>query len=532
MNLRGVALFFHFRERHFGNEKRMQHEYERSLTTIMDDGYSPVSILVLIGFILLEAVFYGFGAAIQNVNEGRLEDEAEEGNRKAARLLEIVNRPGRFVHTIQITTHLIGMITGAVILPVQVNGLMRPVHIFKPLAWWKPGTAATPWYLDSAWWEQILFMAVVTVILLLIIISFGIIIPKRLAAKEPEKWGYHMLPIVLFTAGIFLPLTKLITLLSTLVLKLFGVEITDDDDNVTEEDIMSMVNEGHEQGVLEADETEMITNIFELGDKEASDIMTHRTNMTALDGTMPLKEAVDFILNEGINTRYPVYREDIDDIIGILHMRDAMVCVEKAEYKDKPLMEIPGLLREANFIPETRSIDTLFKEMQSGKIHMEIVVDEYGQTAGLLTMEDILEEIVGNILDEYDEEEDFITAAEDGSYIMSGLTPLDDVMEVLDIEFPEEDSDTYDTLNGYLISRLDRIPQEGENPRVDFGRYTFEVIKAGNKMIESVLVFKRLSQERGDSEKEKENPRSDRLGKGLVEDKYERPDREHEGDVS
>ena len=195
-------------------------------------------------------------------------------------------------------------------------------------------------------------------------------------------------------------------------------------------------------------------------------------------------------------------------------------------------MEIPGLLREANFIPETRSIDTLFKEMQSGKIHMEIVVDEYGQTAGLLTMEDILEEIVGNILDEYDEEEDFITAAEDGSYIMSGLTPLDDVMEVLDIEFPEEDSDTYDTLNGYLISRLDRIPQEGENPRVDFGRYTFEVIKAGNKMIESVLVFKRLSQERGDSEKEKENPRSDRLGKGLVEDKYERPDREHEGDVS
>ena len=137
-------------------------------------------------------------------------------------MLEIVNRPGRFVHTIQITTHLIGMITGAVILPVQVNGLMRHVHIFKPLAWWKPGTAATPWYLDSAWWEQILFMAVVTVILLLIIISFGIIIPKRLAAKEPEKWGYHMLPIVLFTAGIFLPLTKLITLLSTLVLKLFG----------------------------------------------------------------------------------------------------------------------------------------------------------------------------------------------------------------------------------------------------------------------------------------------------------------------
>lgn len=470
----------------------------------MDDGYPPVSILVLIGFILLEAVFYGFGSAIQNVNEGKLEDEAEEGNKKAARLLEIVNRPGRFVHTIQITTHLIGMITGAVILPVQVNGLMRHIHLFKSLVWWEP----------------VLFLAAAVIGLLLVIISFGIIIPKCLAAKEPEKWGYHMLPIVLFFAGVFMPLTRLITLVSGLVLGLFGVEITDGDDNVTEEDIMSMVNEGHEQGVLEADETEMITNIFELGDKEASDIMTHRTNMTALDGTMALGDAVDFILNEGINTRYPVYREDIDDIMGILHMRDAMVCVEKTENKDKPLMEIPGLLRDAYFIPETRSIDTLFKEMQSGKIHMEIVVDEYGQTAGLLTMEDILEEIVGNIMDEYDEEEDFITVREDGSYIMSGLTPLDDVMEVLDIEFPEEDSDTYDTLNGYLISRLDRIPQEGENPRVDFGGYTFEIIKAGNKMIESVRVFNRLSQEEPEA------------GKDLVEDKYERPDREHEGDVS
>lgn len=508
----------------------------------MDDGYSPVSILVLIGFILLEAVFYGFGSAIQNVNEGKLEEEARQGNRKAARLLEIVNRPGRFVHTIQITTHLIGMITGAVILPVLVNGLMRHVHIFKPMAGWYAGTSGGPWYLDSMWWEQILFMAAVTIALLLIIISFGIIIPKRLAAKEPEKWGYHMLPVVLFAAGVFLPLTKLITLVSALVLRLFGVDLADDDDNVTEEDIMSMVNEGHEQGVLEADETEMITNIFELGDKEASDIMTHRTNMTALDGAMLLGDAVHFILNEGINTRYPVYREDIDDIVGILHMRDAMVYVEMEEYKDRPLLEVPGLLREANFIPETRSIDTLFKEMQSGKIHMEIVVDEYGQTAGLLTMEDILEEIVGNIMDEYDEEEDFISVREDGSYIMSGLTPLDDVMDVLDIQFPEEDSDTYDTLNGYLISRLDRIPQEGENPRVGFGGYTFEVIKAGNKMIESIHVFQDQEEE-GDGGKDREglgtgqgkdsnSPQSDKSKKGLVEGNDDRNHREHEGDVS
>ena len=390
---RGIALFFWQ-----GPTVMVFHEYERSLFVIMDDGYPPVSILILIGFILLEAVFYGFGSAIQNVNEGKLEEEAAGGNKKAARLLEIVNRPVRFVHTIQVTTHLMGMIIGAAILPAMIGMVERRFLFGKVLAWVDPAqvmaAAGTPWYRNPSWWQWAGVLALVTVFVLVLVISFGIIIPKRLAAKEPEKWGYHMLPVVLFFAGVFLPLTRLITLISSLVLKPFGVDLADDDGNVTEEDIMSMVNEGHEQGVLEADETEMITNIFELGDKEAADIMTHRTNMTALDGSMSLKKAVDFILNEGVNTRYPVYGEDIDDIIGILHMRDAMAFAEKEENRDRMIKDIPGLLREANFIPETRNIDTLFKEMQSRKIHMEIVVDEYGQTAGIVAMEDILEEIV------------------------------------------------------------------------------------------------------------------------------------------
>ena len=178
-------------------------------------------------------------------------------------------------------------------------------------------------------------------------------------------------------------------------------------------------------------------------------------------------------------------------------------------------------MREANFIPETRSIDTLFKEMQSGKIHMEIVVDEYGQTAGLLTMEDILEEIVGNIMDEYDEEEEFITAMEDGSFLMSGLTPLEDVMETLDMEFSQEDSDTYDTLNGYLISRLDRIPQENESPEVDYGGFQFKVMKAGNKMIESVLVRPLSVKEDGKGHRNE-----------TEREEYDTAHREHEGDAS
>lgn len=257
---------------------------------------------------------------------------------------------------------------------------------------------------------------------------------------------------------------------------------------------MTMVNEGHEQGVLEADETEMISNIFQLGDTTAEDIMTHRTGITALDGSMKLEDALDFMLDEGINTRYPVYGEDMDDIIGILHLRDAAMLARKAEFREQEIRKVPGLLREAAFIPETKKIDSLFKEMQSEKIHMEIVVDEYGQTAGLVTMEDILEEIVGNIMDEYDEEEHYMTEREDGSWLISGLAPFDEVSEALKLSLGE-DEEEYDTLNGFLTSRLDRIPAEGEKPSIDQSGWHFQVLTIGNKKIESVLA-KKLPEDR------------------------------------
>ena len=161
-------------------------------------------------------------------------------------------------------------------------------------------------------------------------------------------------------------------------------------ESVTEEDIKTMVNEGHEQGILETREAKMISNIFELDEKEAGDVMTHRKHIVALPGDMPLKEAARFVLQEGNNTRYPVYGEDMDDIIGTIHMRDVLVHAENPREAEMELCKVPGVLREAQFIPETRNLDSLFKEMQSQKIHMEIVIDEYGQTAGLVTMEDIL----------------------------------------------------------------------------------------------------------------------------------------------
>ena len=195
-------------------------------------------------------------------------------------------------------------------------------------------------------------------------------------------------------------------------------------------------------------------------------------------------------------SRFPVYGEDLDDIIGTVHIRDVLVHAENPGEAQTALRLVPGMLRSAHFIPETRNINSLFKEMQSQKIHMEIVIDEYGQTAGLVTMEDILEEIVGNILDEYDEDDQFIVRGTDGILTMSGMTPLEDAQEELGVTFPEEDLENYDTINGLLISRLDRIPGEEEKPEVQYQGYLFSVLKVENKMIASVRVTRLPEEDR------------------------------------
>lgn len=257
-------------------------------------------------------------------------------------------------------------------------------------------------------------------------------------------------------------------------------------DDVTEEEIISMVNEGHEQGVLLASEAAMIHNIFEFGDKEAKDIMTHRKNLIALDGDLSYHDAVAFI-NENSKSRYPVYLEDIDHIIGVLHIKEALAFAQHNEIFRTSIREIPNLIREAEFVPETININTLFTRMQANKSHMVIVVDEYGQTSGVVAMEDVLEEIVGNIEDEHDEVELLIRRNADGSYLMDGLADMEDAAKTLGI--PEEE-DGFDTLNGFLVSLLGKIPANGETALIHAYGYDFCVQRVEDKMIREVLVRK------------------------------------------
>ena len=229
-------------------------------------------------------------------------------------------------------------------------------------------------------------------------------------------------------------------------------------ENAVEQEILSMVNESHEQGYIEASEAEMISNIFEFGDKQAQDIMTDRSNVVAIEAGTLFSDAIDFMLEES-NSRFPVYQENLDHIIGILYLKDAFRISRDTSLLSKPISEIDGLLRDARFIPETRNVDDLFKTMRSMKQQTVIVVDEYGQTSGLVTMEDILEEIVGNIMDEYDEDEGHIEEKGNDKYIIDGMTPLEEVEERFHISFGEV---PVETLNGFLISKMERIPTEKE----------------------------------------------------------------------
>ena len=235
------------------------------------------------------------------------------------------------------------------------------------------------------------------------------------------------------------------------------------------------------------DLVEMIHNIFEFGDKDAKDIMVHRKNIIAIDGTMTFLEMLDFTI-ENNYSRYPVYIDDIDNIIGVLHIKEVLALCQKQEIYHTAIKDIKGLIREVDFIPETRNINTLFTMMQNAKTHMVIVVDEYGQTSGIVAMEDILEEIVGNIEDEHDQEEKMIEKLPDGSYLMDGMTSAEEALEILKIHIPEEDE--FETLNGILISLLDRIPNDDEKFETDAFGYHFEVLQVENKMIKKVKITK------------------------------------------
>lgn len=448
----------------------------------MEDGScSPLWACVLfIIFILITRVLYGFGAAIQKLNSQELEKKAQDGDEKSAFLLQTMRKPGVYIYSVHVISNLLALLVG-------IYGIKSLVICMK--GWLEQVNAAMQMHLDG----HILYTVSIVILLIIAVVllqALGIQSAKVVYGNDPEKYAYRYARLIQVFMKLFRPLTYLVSKLSYVIIRINGIDPQRLDDDVTEEEIISMVDEAHEQGVIEESEAEMIQNIIEFSDKDAKDIMTHRKNIVALDEELTLDEAIHIMLEEN-NSRYPVYSENIDNIRGIVHLKDVMQQMTLEHMGDVPIKDIPGLVRNVSFIPETRSINDIFKAMQTKKIHIAIVVDEYGQTSGLLTMEDILEEIVGNILDEYDEDDDFIQPQYDDSLLMDGFTPLEQVGEILNIDFKDAE---FETLNGFLTYQLGHIPTS-KDAQVEACGYCFLILSIENNTIQKVRVEKILEKE-------------------------------------
>ncbi|MBH1942230.1 HlyC/CorC family transporter [Mobilitalea sibirica] len=435
----------------------------------MDEGNPLSGIAIISLLIILKAIITSLSTALYNVNENGVRKKAEGGDRKSVTLLKVLKTPDKYIHVSELVINGTGILAG----------VFYVVHF---LPWIDKMIIKSSIKIDSNIITPV-FYVFITVFLVFLITLFGTVLPKKIAIKHADSISYHVMGLLRALNFLFRPFVWLLEKTMNIILFIFGVKPSELSESVTEEEIISMVNEGREQGVFDAGEVEMISNIIELDEKEAQDIMTPKKKIIAVSAEMTVEEALRFMLSENYS-RYPLYEGNRDNIIGILHLKDVICAYISEELKSKSLNEIA---REPYFVPDTQNINMLFHDMQSKNIHMAIVIDEYGQTAGLVAMEDFIEEIVGNIQDEYDEDEKMVISVEDDSYVVNGSISLEELEDELHISIEHED---FDTLNGLLISILDRIPQDGEKAILEYAGYRFNILETMNKMIQLVRISK------------------------------------------
>ena len=426
-----------------------------------------MQILILIILILLNAYFAASEIAFISLNDAKIEKQAKEGNKKAKQIEKMLKTPSKFLATIQIGITLAGFLSSAFASDAFANQLAPVLNNLIPVI-----------SLDA--WRTISII-LITIVLSFFTIVFGELVPKRLAMKNYEKISFATIGIIRTISIITAPFVKLLTVTTNSISKIFNVS-ENEEEIVTEEEIKMMVDQGEENGTIEEDEKEYINNVFEFNDITASEIMTHRTDIFAVDiNTSPGELLEEIIKDDCKHSRIPVYDETIDEIKGILYVKDIIKNINKKTIK------IKNIMKDAYFVSQSKLINELFKELQKNKKHIAIIVDEYGGTAGLITMEDILEEIVGDIYDEYDEIEEEYEKIDDKTFIISGSMPIYDVNKLLEAHIPEGD---YDTISGYLQEEMGRIPTEEEMPTIETEELTFKIEEYEDKRILKIKVCK------------------------------------------
>lgn len=427
-------------------------------------------LIILFLLIMVNAFFAMSEIAIISLNDNKIEKMAEEGNKKAAQVLKLTKDSSGFLSTIQIGVTLAGFLTSAT--ASQSFADMITERLARTSV-----VSVIPLGVISA-----LSTVLITVIMSYFSLVLGELTPKKIAMHAPEKVSFTVVPVLLFVNKTARPFVKLLSASTNGIVRIFGIDPNADEDIVTEEEIRMMVDVGQEKGVIEDVQKEMINNIFEFDDMDVADIMTHRTDIECVDIDEQLSDVIDKSIEFGYS-RIPVYKEDQDNIVGIVYVKDLLKYVGTNLPKTK---SIKDFMREAYYVPETKQCSELLTQMLEKHVQMAVVVDEYGGTAGIVTLEDVIEAIVGNIQDEYDNEDEEISRIDETTFTIDGITDIEEVEEQLGIKIPDGD---YDTLGGFIISLLGYLPTEnGEEDVAEYENIRFTVLNVEERRIGKVKV--------------------------------------------
>ena len=425
-----------------------------------------ISQFILIAVLtLLNAFFASAEMAIVSLNRNKIKVLADEGDQKAQLLVELLNEPNKFLSTVQVGITLAGFFSSASaatgisqVVGGQLQGLGIP-------------------------YAQQIALVIITMILSYFTLVFGELFPKRIALKKSETIAMFAVKPILFISKLTKPFVKLLSLSTNFLIKIFGMNSDDLEEKVSREEIRSLVEAGEEHGVINEIEREMINSIFDFDDKQAEEVMTPRTEVYLIDINRPLESYINELLDEKYS-RIPIYEGDLDNIIGILYMKDFLAEAYRVGFEH---IDIRKIMHKPYFVPERKNIDQLFRDLQKSNNHMAILIDEYGGFSGIVTIEDLIEEIMGEINDEYDEDELVIKKVDPQTFIVSGLTSIKELNEELNLDF-DEDSDDYDTLGGLIIKLIGYIPTNQEEKVIEYRNVVLKVEKVKEKRIDKVKV--------------------------------------------
>lgn len=421
------------------------------------------SLLLILVLVLVNAFFAAAEMAIVSVNKSKINILAEDGNKRALALKKLTEEPSKFLATIQVGITLSGFFASASAatgISVKLDKLLDQYGI--------------PYSGQIA-------VILITIVLSYITLVFGELYPKRIALQKSEAIAMLAITPIMFISKFASPFVKLLSGSTNTLVRLSGINTDNLEEQFSKEEIKSLIEVGQEHGVINETEKEMINGIFEFDDTLAKEVMTPRTDVFMINIDSPIDKIKKDIIEENFS-RIPVYEEDSDNIIGILYIKDFYV-----EVLDKGLenIDIRKMLRPAYFVPETKNIDDLFKELQSTKNHMAVLIDEYGGFSGIVTIEDLIEEVMGNIFDEYDESEPDIKKLDNNSYIVNGMLPIDELNEYLDLDLQSENTDT---IGGFIINIMGSIPKANDSRTIKYENLTFKIEKVNEKRIEKLKL--------------------------------------------